>query len=104
MAAGNNSQAIAAQIEWTRNELEPLMLMSSVLWKRINTKTDVKPVSNRPCRIPFNPATVLRRKAHRAFKQFGESSGIVQSREVGRHCSDLYGILHLPCGWLDPQQ
>ncbi len=57
MAAGNNSQAIAAQIEWTRNELEPLMLMSSVLWKEIGTKTDVKPVSNRPCRIPFNPAT-----------------------------------------------
>ncbi len=57
MATGNNAQAIASQIEWTRNELEPLMLMSSVLWKRINTKTDVKPVSNRPCRIPFNPAT-----------------------------------------------
>jgi hypothetical protein len=57
MAAGNNSQAIASQIEWTRNELEPLMLMSSVLWKEISTRTDVKPVSNRPCRIPFNPAT-----------------------------------------------
>jgi hypothetical protein len=57
MAVGNNAQAIASQIEWTRNELEPLMLMSSVLWKRISTKTDVKPVSNRPCRIPFNPAT-----------------------------------------------
>jgi len=54
---GNNAQAIASQIEWTRPELEPLMLMSSVLWKRINTRTDVKPVSNRPCRIPFQPAT-----------------------------------------------
>ena len=57
MAVGNNAQAIASQIEWTRPELEPLMLMSSVLWKRINTRTDVKPVSNRPCRIPFQPAT-----------------------------------------------
>ncbi len=54
---GNNAQAIASQIEWTRPELEALMLMSSVLWKRIGTRTDVKPVSNRPCRIPFQPAT-----------------------------------------------
>ena len=53
---GNNAQAIASQIEWTRTELEPLMLMSSVLWKEIGTRTDVKPVSNRPTRIPFHPA------------------------------------------------
>ena len=57
MGVGNNAQSIAAEREWTRDNLEPLMLMSSVLWKRLTLKTDVKPVSNRPCRIPFNPAT-----------------------------------------------
>lgn len=57
MAVGNNTQAIAAQIEWTRDELEPLMALSSKLWKRIQTATDVKPVSNRPVRLPYQPAT-----------------------------------------------
>lgn len=55
MAQGNVSQAIAAQAEYLRPNLETLMLMSSVFWKRITTRTDVKPVSNRPARIPFQP-------------------------------------------------
>ena len=57
MPIGNNSQAIAAQSEFLRPNLEMLALLSSVLWKRISTRTDVKAVSNRPSRIPFQPLT-----------------------------------------------
>lgn len=57
MAQGGVSQSIAAQAEWLRPELENLVLDSSVFWKRINVRTDIKPVSNRPARIPFQVAT-----------------------------------------------
>jgi len=57
MAQGGVSQSIAAQAEWLRPELENLTLSSSVLWKRLNVRTDIKPVSNRPSRIPFQVQT-----------------------------------------------
>lgn len=55
--AGNNAAAIAAQAEFLRPQLEGLMMFSSIFWSRIKTRTDVKAVSNRPARIPFNPLT-----------------------------------------------
>jgi hypothetical protein len=57
MGIGNVSQAIAAQAEYLRPNLEMLALLSSVLWKRMSVRTDVKAVSNRPARIPFQPLT-----------------------------------------------
>ena len=57
MPIGNVGQSIAAQSEFIRPELEMLALLSSVLWKRIGVRTDVKAVSNRPARIPFQPLT-----------------------------------------------
>lgn len=53
MAAATVANNIASQIEYIRPELEALTLMSSVLWKRIKVRTDVKAVSDRPARIPF---------------------------------------------------
>lgn len=55
MAAGNAAQTIASQQEWVRPELEDLSLVSSTLWKRIEKSTKVKPVSNRPFRLPTLP-------------------------------------------------
>lgn len=57
MPIGNVGQSIAAQAEFLRPNLEMLALLSSVLWKRISVRTDVKAVSNRPARIPFQPLT-----------------------------------------------
>jgi hypothetical protein len=55
MAIGNNASSFGAQAEYIRPKLEMLTLISSVLYKRINTRTDIKPVSTRPARIPFQP-------------------------------------------------
>ena len=52
MAAGNAAQTIASQQEYVRPELEDLSLVASTLWKRIEKSTKVKPVSNRPFRLP----------------------------------------------------
>lgn len=57
MAQGSVQQSIAAQAEWLRPELENLVLDSSVFWKRLTVRADIKPVSNRPARIPFKVAT-----------------------------------------------
>lgn len=57
MPSGSVSQNIASQIEHIRDTLEELVLLSGVLWKRINKSTDIKAVSNRPARIPFNVLT-----------------------------------------------
>jgi len=56
MPTGSNAQSIAAQIEWTRPDLEMLTMLSSVFWKRIQ-KSKIKAVSTRPSRIPYQPAT-----------------------------------------------
>lgn len=53
MSVAGVSQAIASQHEFIRPELELLYITSSRLWSRIKTRTDIKPVSNRPARIPF---------------------------------------------------
>jgi hypothetical protein len=55
MAAGSNAQTIASQLEYVRPELEESFLVSSKLWSRIQQRTDIKPVSSRPSRIPFTP-------------------------------------------------
>jgi len=57
MAIANVSQAIASQHEYLRPNLEELALLSGTLWKRINARTDIKAISNRPARIPFQPLT-----------------------------------------------
>src|SRR6516162_2718092 len=57
MAIANVSQAIASQHEYLRPQLEELALLSGTLWKRIQARTDIKAVSNRPARIPFQPLT-----------------------------------------------
>lgn len=57
MPAGSVSQNIASQIEHIRDTLEELVLLQGTLWKRINKATDIKAVSNRPSRIPFNVLT-----------------------------------------------
>ena len=55
MSVGNNASSFGAQAEYIRPKLEMLTLVSSVLYKRINVRTDVKPVSTRPARIPLQP-------------------------------------------------
>lgn len=57
MAIGNNAASIAAQVEAIRPNLEPLMLMSSVLWGRVEARTDMTPVGSRPTRVPTQPIT-----------------------------------------------
>ena len=57
MPSGSVSQNIASQIEYLRDTLEELVLLNGVLWKRINKSTDIKAISNRPARIPFNVLT-----------------------------------------------
>lgn len=49
-------QSLATQQEYVRPELEDLALSASVLWKRFGKNTQVKPVSNRPARIPTMPS------------------------------------------------
>lgn len=53
MPAGNDAAAIAAQIEAIRPKLETIVLFSSVLWGRIDARTDLTPVSSRPTRVPI---------------------------------------------------
>lgn len=55
MAAGNAAQTIASQQEWVRPELDDLSLVANTLWARIEKSTKVKPVSNRPFRLPTMP-------------------------------------------------
>ena len=55
MPAGNNANTIASQREYLRDKLEETFLLSSVFWSRIQARTDIKPVSSRPSRIPFTP-------------------------------------------------
>jgi len=53
MGIASVSQTIASQHEFVRPDLEMLAMLGGVLWKRIKARTDIKPVSNRPARIPF---------------------------------------------------
>lgn len=53
MSVATVSQTIASQHEYLRPELEMLYMASARLWSRIKTRTDIKAISNRPARIPF---------------------------------------------------
>jgi|SRR5580692_10446040 hypothetical protein len=53
MAQGSVSSAIASQHEVLRPNLELLYPTFGRLWKRIESRTDLTVVSNRPTRVPF---------------------------------------------------
>lgn len=79
MSIASVSQTIGSQIEYVRPELETLMMLSSRLWSRIKVRTDVKPVSNRPARIPFQPyAGGKFRAANFDGGDMGQGSGPVE--------------------------
>jgi hypothetical protein len=52
MSIANSAQALASEHEYVRPELEDLSLSASILLKRIQKNTSIKPVSDRPARIP----------------------------------------------------
>lgn len=84
MAAGNNANSIASQREYLRDKLEETFLLSSTLWSRIQARTDIKPVSSRPSRIPFTPIPTA------AFRQFNPNGGPLG---VGDGPQEVYGQL-----------
>lgn len=53
MAAADVAQTIASQQEYLKENLELLYLTSSRLSKKIETSTEIKPISNRPARVPL---------------------------------------------------
>lgn len=57
MSIANAAAALASEQERVRPELENLALSSSKLWKRFEKNTSVKPVSDRPTRLPTMPST-----------------------------------------------
>lgn len=56
MSIANAAQALATEQEYVRPELEYLCLSASVFWKRVQKNTSVKPVSDRPTRVPTVPS------------------------------------------------
>ncbi len=57
MPVGNVAGSLALQKEYVVPKLEKLALAGSRLWKHIKNNTKIKPVSNRPVRIPLQPLT-----------------------------------------------
>lgn len=57
MPVGNVAAAIATQKEYVVPKLEKLALAGSRLWKHMKLNTKIKPISNRPTRIPMQPLT-----------------------------------------------
>lgn len=55
MPVGNLGAALALQKEYVVPRVEKLALASSRLWKYMKLNTKIKPVSNRPTRIPLQP-------------------------------------------------
>jgi len=53
MSVATAQNSVASQQEFLRPELELLYMESARVWSRIKTRTDIKPVSTRPARIPF---------------------------------------------------
>lgn len=84
MPAGKNTNSIASQREYLRDKLEETFLLSSTLWSRIQARTDIKPVSSRPSRIPFTPIPTA------AFRQFNPNGGPLG---VGDGPQEVYGQL-----------
>ena len=84
MPPGNNANTIASQREYLRDKLEETFLLSSVFWSRVQARTDIKPVSSRPSRIPFTPIPTA------AFRQFNPNGGPLG---VGDGPQEVYGQL-----------
>lgn len=84
MPVGNNANTIASQREYLRDKLEETFLLSSVFWSRIQARTDIKPVSSRPSRIPFTPIPTA------AFRQVNPNGGPLG---VGDGPQEVYGTL-----------
>ena len=57
MPVGNVASSLALQKEYVVPKLEKLALAGSRLWKHIKLNTKIKPVSNRPVRVPLQPLT-----------------------------------------------
>lgn len=57
MPAGNVASSLALQKEYVVPKLEKLALAGSRLWKYMKLNTKIKPVSNRPVRVPMQPLT-----------------------------------------------
>jgi len=57
MPVGNVAASLGTQREYVVPKLEKLALAGSRLWKHIKNNTKIKPVSNRPTRIPMQPLT-----------------------------------------------
>lgn len=55
MPVGNLGASLALQKEYVVPKVEKLALASSRLWKHMKLNTRIKPVSNRPTRIPLQP-------------------------------------------------
>ena len=94
MSVGNNAASFGAQAEYIRPKLEMLTLISSVLYKRINVRTDVKPVSTRPARIPLQP-----------LSQGGMKIGTFDGADLGLGSAPVETFGSLSCiGLLQPSQ
>jgi hypothetical protein len=94
MAIGNNASSFGAQAEYIRPKLEMLTLVSSVLYKRINVRTDVKPVSTRPARIPLQP-----------LSQGGMKIGAFDGQDLGLGSAPVETFGSLSCvSLLQPSQ
>ena len=72
MSVASVSQTVASMHEYIRPELELLYLASSRLWSRVKARTDIKAISNRPARIPFE---ALSGGKFRAFNADGGDMG-----------------------------
>lgn len=57
MPTGNVAASLALQKEYVVPKLEKLALAGSRLWKHFKLNTKIKPISNRPTRIPMQPLT-----------------------------------------------
>ena len=55
MPVGNLAAAVGTQKEYVVPRVEMLALTASRLWKKIKPNTKIRPVSNRPTRIPLQP-------------------------------------------------
>lgn len=84
MSQATVAQTIASQHEYLRPDLELLYPTFSRLWKRIKARTDIKAVSNRPSRIPFE---VLAGGKFRSFSPDGGDMG------TGSGVTETYGTL-----------
>ncbi len=57
MPTGKVAASLALQKEYVVPKLEKLALAGSRLWKHFKLNTKIKPISNRPTRIPMQPLT-----------------------------------------------